>query len=71
MATATTPVTLAAFPVIFPDSLLPATAVIFASVTEPSAKSAVAIVASNILDEVMAPATMVGAVAVPAKSPAN
>ena len=54
-ATATIPVTLAALPVIFPDTLLPETAAIFSSVTELFAKSAVAMVPSKSLSEVTAP----------------
>ena len=67
--TATIPLTFAAFPVIFPVTLLPATVAILASVTEPSAKSTVSILPFNILAEFIAPVATVGEEAVPDKSP--
>ena len=71
LATATTPLTFAEFPAIFPVTLLPDMVAILTSVTEASAKSAVKIVSSNIFLEVIAPVAMEGAVALPARSPAN
>ena len=64
-------VAVAALPEIFPETLLPDTLAIFASVTDASAKSTLAMLPSNILAELTASVAKVGEAAVPAKSPAN
>ena len=69
LATVTIPLTLAAFPVIFPVTLLPATVAILISVTAASAKSTVAMLPFNILAELTALEAIVGEYADPDKSP--
>ena len=71
LATATTPLTFAEFPAIFPVTLFPDTVAILTSVTEASARSTSATLPSNILAEFTASVAMAGKSADPVKSPAS
>ena len=71
LAKATVPVTLAALPAIFPETLDPSTAAIFALVIAASAILAVVTLASAIFTVVTALLAIAGAAAVPVRSPAS